>query len=266
MGSIGNELRRVVPGGLKGALAGLLCHPAVGVGLAKLFGDRIPSRGMRVHTDDPRVANETKAALFWGIYERAEIDFVQRHLDGDLDVVELGGSIGVLSCAILRGMVDSAKLVTVEADPALTGLLERNVASNHPGRRYSVLQQAVSYGAAPGTAVEYSVGESNVSGRVAHTGEAERGELRSVTATTLSRIIEEQEIEDYALVADIEGAEAQILLHDVPGLARCREIIIELHEAEADGARFSIQDLVDRIESLGFRLVDRYGSVCAFRR
>ena len=129
MGSIGNELRRVVPGGVKGALAGLLCHPVVGAGLAKIFDDRIPSRGMRVHTDDPRVANETKAALFWGIYERAEIDFVQRHLNGDLDVVELGGSIGVLSCAILRGMVDSAKLVTVEADPALTGLLDQNLAS-----------------------------------------------------------------------------------------------------------------------------------------
>ncbi len=62
MGSIGNELRRVVPGGVKGALAGLLCHPVVGAGLAKIFDDRIPSRGMRVHTDDPRVANETKAA------------------------------------------------------------------------------------------------------------------------------------------------------------------------------------------------------------
>ncbi len=266
MGSLGNNLRRMVPGGVKGALAGLLCHRVVGAGLATLFGDRIPTRGMRVHTDSPRIANETKAALFWGIYERAEIDFVRRHLDGDLDVVELGGSIGVLSCAILRGMVDAAKLVTVEADPALTGLLERNVASNHPGRRYNVLQQAVSYTAAPGSAVDYSVGESNVSGRVAAGGDVERGDVRSVPATTLSRILAEHEIEDYALVADIEGAEAQILLHDAPGLARCREIIIELHEAEVDGARFSIQDLVDRIEALGFQLIDRYGSVCAFRR
>jgi FkbM family methyltransferase len=266
MGSIGNDLRSAVPGGLKQALGGLICHPVIGAGLARLFGDRIPARGMRVHTDNPRVANETKAALFWGIYERAEIDFVRRHLDGDLDVVELGGSIGVLSCAILRGMVDSAKLVTVEADPALTGLLEQNLASNHPGRRYSVLQQAVSYTAAPGSTVDYSVGERNVSGHVVGSGDAERGTLRSVPATTLSRILAEHEVEDYALVADIEGAEVQILLHDVASLARCREILIELHQTEVDGTLFTVEDLVDRIEGLGFRLVDRYGTVCAFRR
>ncbi len=266
MGSLGNNLRRMVPGGVKGALAGLLCHRVVGAGLATLFGDRIPTRGMRVHTDSPRIANETKAALFWGIYERAEIDFVRRHLDGDLDVVELGGGIGVLSCAILRGMVDGAKLVTVEADPALAGLLERNIASNHPGRRYSIVRQAVSYPPGPGTAVDFIVGDSIVTGRVAAAGDAAGGEVRSVPATTLSRILEENEIGDYALVADIEGAEAQILLHDVPGLARCREIIIELHDTEVDGARFSIQDLVDRIEALGFRLIDRYAGVCAFRR
>ena len=53
-------------------------------------------------------------------------------------------------------------------------------------------------------------------------------------------------------MADIEGAEAGIFLHDKEALARCRLMIIELHEIQYEGRRLSIQDQLQLASESGF--------------
>ena len=58
----------------KALAARVLCHPFVGTLLGQLYGNLIPSRGLNRHERGNTPA--IKAYLFWGLYESAEIRFV----------------------------------------------------------------------------------------------------------------------------------------------------------------------------------------------
>ena len=103
----------------KMVLAEVLCHPAIGRLLAAFFHDRIRSAGFQFDTSSPRIAASSKAALFWRLYESAEIRYVNRWLSPDLDVVELGSSIGVVSSHIRRRLKPDRRLICVECDGEL---------------------------------------------------------------------------------------------------------------------------------------------------
>lgn len=240
-------------------VARALTHPWVGRALDLAFRHRIPSRGLRVQVDGPGVGPETTASLFWGFYESAEIRFVQRWLRRDLDVVELGASIGVVSSHIARRIAPDRRLVSVEANPSLIPLIERNVLLNS-GRKAEVRHCAVAYGAGP--TVTFSVSEQNVA-----SGIGRAGRPVEVPATTLSALLKREGYGEYALICDIEGAEAGIVLEDMDALARCRLAIFELHEGEFGGRHVDVPELERRLLDVhGFRLVARHGPVVVLTR
>ncbi len=257
--------RRVLTPGLKDRIGSLLCDPRLGTVIARGFRDRIPSQGLRIDTSDRVVSPRTKAQIFWGIYESAEIRFVRRHLRRDLDVVELGSSLGVVACEIARRQDSGRRLLCVEANPALVPLIRRNVARNAPGHRVDVVQRAIDYD--PNRReVTLGLGPTNVSGSTLREEPASPDAPR-VPTSTLAALLAEQGIEEYALVSDIEGAEAGILLHDAEALASCRQLLIELHDVATPALRISADEMVDTlVEKHGFRLVGRHGVVCAFER
>ena len=63
------------------------------------------------------------------------------------------------------------------------------------------------------------------------------------------------------MICDIEGAEIEILLKDKEALNNCKFIFIELHKTKLLNIEYSVEDLHGLIESNGFKLEDRYGSV-----
>src|SRR3569623_3111351 len=91
-----SDIQKVRFTGLKASATRGLTHPLVGKSLGMLFSDRIPCRGVRVDTR-ANVTDEVKAKLLWGIYESAEIRFIQQYLRPDLDEEELGSSLGVVA-------------------------------------------------------------------------------------------------------------------------------------------------------------------------
>ena len=148
---------------LKKVAASVLCSPLTGRLLGLVFGGRIPHRGARIEVPphgDPRVI----AALFWGTYESAEIRFVRAHLQGDLDVVELGSSLGGVSSEIARRLQPGRQLVCVEANPDLLGILGRNLQRNAPHVQVQLVHGAINYCGRP--EVEFAIGESNLSSHV----------------------------------------------------------------------------------------------------
>lgn len=110
---------------VKKQVARVLCSPAIGNLLSKFLSDETPSRGLRVMTAEPIVMPATKASLFWGLYESAEVRFVKEHLRPDLDVIEAGSSIGVVSSHVAKRLRPGRKLICVEADHRLLGTLKR---------------------------------------------------------------------------------------------------------------------------------------------
>ena len=261
-----NKIRQLVPRHLKSTITQILCHQSVGYLLAKIYADKIPSRGISILTASSRITNQTKASLFWRLYERAEIGFIQYYLRSDQDVIELGGSIGVTSCYILKKLNKTAKFLTLEADPELAVLLETNLILNNPNRNYTVINKAISYNSSSHTQVEYTIGQHSTSGKLVHKETRKNQQTCLVETITLAELIAENQIGEYVLVSDIEGAESGIFLHDSSSLSQCQQIIIELHDTHLSSQTITITDMVDWIGKLNFKLIDKHGHVFVFQK
>ena len=233
----------------------IIANRWTGIVAARVLGDRIPHRGLTIDTSSPVVDPETKAALLVNGYESAEFRFVQRYLPVDCDVIELGGSLGVVSCTIRRRIAADRRQIVVEADPRLATVLRRNLAINDCARGVEIVEAAISY--AGGATVQFALGERSDSGRIA----ADASGLPTIEApvVTLSQLIERHGLTDFALVCDIEGVEWRIVEHDLDALAKARLIIMETHGVPGHGSH---DDLVAAIVATGrFGLLDRYGPV-----
>jgi FkbM family methyltransferase len=231
----------------------------------RVFRDRIPSAVGRIDTSHPAVPPEVKARLALRLYERAELRMVHADLRTDLDVVELGASIGVLSRAIARRLAPGRRLVAVEADPDLAPALRANLAEVRD--RVAVVTAAVGY---DGTTAELHRGPTSTDARVGAPAPtaAATGPSTTVTATTLAALLAEHGVDGpYVLVADIEGAEAELLRHDAAALARCVQLIVELHDTEVDGEPVQWTDLLDQLQhDHGFALDRAHGPVAVLHR
>ena len=131
-----------------------------------MLHDRITSAGCDVDTSHAAISPSIKASLFWGLYESAEIRLVQRYLRPDLDVVELGSSLGVVACHIRRILSPDRRLVCVEADssllPILTSTLQRNACAGN----LTIVAGAIDY-RARGSAGALRPGSTSIEGRLA---------------------------------------------------------------------------------------------------
>jgi FkbM family methyltransferase len=252
-------IRRVI-GGLKRGAARFACQPLVGKIVLGLFGDSVPGHGLRFdlgRDPDPRLA----ARLAWGLYESAEVRFVNGFLRAKLDVVELGGSLGVVA-SVIGSRIGSRRLVIVEAAPELAPLIRTNVSRNAPAAAVEVVSAVLDYDVTEGTEVPFLFARDTTAGRVDRTGESGAG----VPAIQLSSLLDRHLIEDYALVCDVEGAEWGLLDRDMPALDRCRQLIIEFHDAPPPriGRAAVLRERL--LETGDFIEVGRRGSVSCFER
>lgn len=245
---------------MKVRIAKLISHPAIGSLVGFVFHENIPFRGVRVRTDSIAVTGKVKAQLFWGIYESAEARLIRKHLRGDLDVIELGGSLGAISSQILAKQHLSRRFITVEPNPGLLEILTRNINIAAKGRSVRVVHGAVFYDG-PMAILDVG-GESNASALASRAD----GNTVSVPALTLARLLEDNDVCNYALVADIEGAELAVVRRDAQALRGCRQIIIELHSQVVDGAVVSPEGMAREIQAIGFHVTARRGPVYVFDR
>jgi FkbM family methyltransferase len=252
-------VRAALPSGAKDSLARAITSTPVSAALSP-FADRIPCGECTFDTRVDTLAPRTRAQMLWGLYESAERRLVAAHLRQGLDVVELGASLGVVSSHLARRLDPGRKLVCVEASPRLVGAITTNVRRNAPGARVEVVGAAIAYGT---ERVRIQLGEDTTTGRLAGSSEAAGIE---VPAITLSRLLEAHDVGAYVLVMDIEGAEVSILREDPGALARCRQIIAELHGTSYGGRTVSQEDLAREIEALGFRRTRQDGFVYLFDR
>jgi FkbM family methyltransferase len=253
--------------GVKARVAGVLCAPLVGRALRRVYRDRVPCRllaGARIETASPVVLDRTVAAIYWGIYESAELRFVAQHLRGDLDAIEFGSSIGVVSLGISRRLEPGRRLVCVEADARLHELLGRNARAESRGE-VEIVNAAIDY---EREEVPFALGDSSTGGFLAEgDGGAAGRAVEPVRATTLSALVAQHAVGDFVLVCDIEGAEVGLIDRDGEALARCQQLVLELHPGRLAGRNWSIEDLHRTItERHGMREIAAHGCVYVFER
>jgi FkbM family methyltransferase len=244
---------------LKQIVGPIIANPLTGRIAGWVFRNRIPHRGLTVDTSSHLVRDEIKAALLVHGYESSEYRFVRKYLPRDADVIELGGSLGIISCTICRHLDAAHRLVTVEADPRLAKILARNLGLNDCTAKAKIEGGAIYYG--DGDRVEFGLGESSVAGRIGT--HAQHLEKISVPALTLQSILSREGFTRYSIVSDIEGIEWQVLESDRAALLGAEIIVLETHDGP-EGQPWS--DLVARLRTdPEFEVLDQHGSVVVLR-
>ena len=209
----------------------------------EMRNNRIEYRGIQLDLSNPLIKTRMKSTFIEGHYERPELDLVERCLPGDLPVVELGASIGVVACFTNCHLNDRKRHVVVEANPRLIPSLLTNASLNNC--EFSVEQSVIAYG---GPNVSFYQGETFLAGA---TGNRRRTAPIEVATTSLAALLDKYKFDKADLIADIEGAEADLITHESNVLqSRIRWFIFENHPTVLGAAR--VEELLSHLSSLGF--------------
>jgi FkbM family methyltransferase len=210
----------------------------------------------------PVVSHRTRAALFFGLYEAAEARTISRYLRPNANVLELGASIGAISCLIASRLEPGRLLFCVEANSLLLNLLRANLSEYARHIDWRCLHAAISYAASD--EVTLQVGATSLESRVTVSSTAEG---ISVPARRLGAVVSTlPKDRPWTLVSDIEGVEVEVLLNEseLPG---CEQIIAEFHTVERRGVLYTPTDLINLAQDrFGFYLEAKHGSVVCLVR
>jgi FkbM family methyltransferase len=228
------------------------------IDLRKLIGRPSPVArldGCRFELDASEMSENLRYLLLSGKHEKPERMLVRRFLDPTLPVVDLGGSIGVVSCITNRKMRHPRLHVVVEANPSLIPLLVRNRNANRC--HFTVLNRAIGYG---GARLRLHV-SPNV---LASTVYGESDTTIDVETTTLGAILDDQGYQRCNLVCDIEGAEADLVRNEAGTLsAHVDMFIVEVHERLIGTA--PTQAMLRTLSDAGFETAGREWDAVALR-
>ena len=208
-----------------------------------LMGRVVTTRGITLDLQNARVSRRMKTELARGTYELEEIEAIESYLSSESDVIELGGCIGYTACYTNKILKKGARHVVVEPNSALEPVLQHNRRLN--GCDYEIYCAAYSSDQGP---ITIDIPE-NIWG-----ASLVRDERDSVTvdAVDLEWLMEKFDISQFTLIADIEGAEVDLIDNELDVLeAHCELLIIEFHHrkdeyshiaAEIESARAKLDD------------------------
>jgi len=194
--------------------------------------------------------------LLSNLYEEPERAAVKAFVNPELPVVELGACIGVVSCITNRRLRNPEAQVVVEANPALLPILKGNRDRN--ACHFKIVNAAVSYGR---ETIKFKV-DNNILASSVHNGD-NAGVV--VSTTTLERLLNEHGFKHATLSCDIEGAELQLVKHELKTLSeRISTIIMELHDRLV--GEEETRQMLETLERAGFKIVSREGDVVVLQR
>ena len=142
-------------------------------------------------------ANPHLIALFEANqYERSEIRLVENFLDRELPIVELGGSIGVVSCIINKLLRYPKKHIVVEANSFLISLLRSN--KSHNKCQFKIVNGAIGYGS------RFLTLHVSTRNPCLGTSFVERDKQVKVKTVSLRKLLNDYDLQNICLVSDIE--------------------------------------------------------------
>jgi FkbM family methyltransferase len=222
-------------------------NPYVGA-IAVLRGNRVQIDGCLIDIDNPLIPIARKSQFIQGRFERPERDAVRRFLNPDKPVVELGGSVGVVACLTNRLLKNPENHVVVEAHPLFVDTLKKNKALNNC--QFTILHGAIAY-----HAPKVLFGANDFSSSYLHAEST-----IEVESLSLSDAASHLEDADFQLICDIEGAEVDLISHELKLLReRVNLIIIEMHPQFVSAAQ--ITTAIEQLKTAGFELVHREAGV-----
>lgn len=197
--------------------------------------------------------------LFWGLYEREDIYFINKYINNDkYDVVEFGASLGLTTLAISSRT--SKKIISVEANPILYNNL---LITKEINRKNNLIFENAVIDYSNENLVKFTIDHSSLSSSKRSKGL----NVVEIIPVKLIEIIKKYSIREYFLVCDIEGAEIEVFLEDMHEdlINNCVGIIIELHPILYKEIFYNIKTLIEVISTnYNMKLVEFKNSTCVF--
>lgn len=245
---------------VKKTVSDLLCNKQIGRVIYRFSRGKIPSLRNLPYRFFVPLEHSTytiHASIFWGFYESAEIRLINKFLDPNLPVIELGGSLGIISSFILNKLNSNTSLTVVEPNASLLATLKKNIQRyNTKDIDTKIIQKAVGYST---PFVYLDITGDNTTSHVSENVQTDT----LVESIQLNQLVDEK---PYSLFCDIEGAEAALLIEDKDALKNCAQLFIELHETTYKGKYYSREDLINLLIMNSFILRSRDGNVVFMER
>jgi len=191
--------------------------------------------GCTFDLDHSVIATFLKSRFLLNSWEEEARYLFKKYQPVDLPLVELGASIGIISCITNKQLTDPEAHILVEANPRLLPIIEKNRVRNDC--QFRVLNNAIAYGA---DEVHFSTGDRCNEGSLSSTA----ADI-TVPAITMQEILDLTGFTKANLVCDIERAEVALVENEGRVLSDHFDwMIIEVHGPErADKTRSILEDL-----------------------
>lgn len=231
--------------------------------LFPVWPEQIEIDGVQIPVKTSPLSPQMRRRLMKGLYETAERELVDAFIRPGDHILEIGASIGILTCFLSHKAGDQARIVSVEPDATLLPHFQRQLRLN--GIQADLLQalccplwnQPV-----PKTlsSRNFMPHQDNLSGTVASSDEGPTS-VRWITAETACT---ETDLKPTALVVDIEGTEAVWTDHPPRFPESLRTVILETHPTLV-GVQIAGR-VVQAVVEEGFRVAGMRNNVFAFQR
>ena len=197
-----------------------------------------------------------KLALLEDGYEALERRAVQRYLNINEPIIELGACIGVVACITNRLLVNPKMHVVVEVNPNAIPLLEDNRRRNQC--QFEILNAAIAYNT--DTVTFQPAGDLWANGLGQRNGEA------AVTVRTirLQDIANQRGFDSFTLICDIEGYEHDLVFNESEVLQKVNLLILETHARVIGDDKNSA--MLRKLEETGLRAIDQDSYVLVMAR
>ena len=226
----------------------------------KINGNNYKFGGFDISIPDDTAFN-LKYSIIRNRYEKSEQKLINKYLIPDTNVIELGGSLGLISKLINSTLNPETIFVTIEANPNIISYCKKNVYIKSRSHTTFVENFAIAYGA---DKIKFHISEDVSCSRVATNELVENIEVPAYTlATIVNKYLGDK---SFTLVMDIEGGEVDVFKYDKKILKNCSLAIVEVHSQIIDGSGYTEDDFLDLASDAGLYPIEKDGSVYALRR
>jgi FkbM family methyltransferase len=235
-------------------------HPLIGR-IVEWRGNIVHVDGLRFNVDHPAITRGVKALFVLNRYETPEREALRTYIDPSLPVIELGASIGVISCLTNKKLLQPLKHVVVEANPDLIPLLESNRERN--GCCFTVLHAAVGYSA---DEVEFLISDSILASSATRMdGRFRISRIVRIPTISLQNILDKFGFTECTLICDIECGEVELVHQEIDTIKKhVSTILMEIHNTTLD--QQTVDSVVRTLNVAGFTLAHRIRKTYIFTR
>ncbi|MBX9735776.1 MAG: hypothetical protein K2X32_02525 [Phycisphaerales bacterium] len=235
--------------------------------------------GVKIQLRNTPYSFGVRSILRDNTYEIAERTLIVELARPGMQVLELGGSIGIIAAVVAQCVGPTGRVVSVEASPKLTSFSKTWLENGRPikvltGYAFPVWNLPAELNirgftggeVSLGGRVEFSFDQQASAGGAVATAAPRTANPAEPRSYDLSTICAEQGIQPEMLIMDIEGSEEILMKYPGKFPAFIKTVIVELHPwMYKDGERDQ-QRIIEAIEREGFTMTRRVKHNWLFQR